>query len=77
MDELKKIYEIWNEEQDKYSVLKDEWGKLLETLYEYCAEKERETIMSIVLEYGVKIEQHAFIEGFKKAFRLLLDILKN
>lgn len=77
MKELEKIYEVWDEEQDKYSVLKDEWGKLLETLYEYCAEKERETIMSIVLEYGVKIERYAFIEGYKKAFRLFLDIMKN
>lgn len=77
MSEIKKIYEIWDEEQDTYSVLKGEWGKLLDVLYEHCSEEDRETIMSIVLEYGVKIEQHAFIGGFKKAFRLILDILKN
>lgn len=77
MKELEKIYEVWDEEQDKYSVLKDERGKLLGVLYEHCAEEDRETIMSIVLEYGVKIEKYAFIEGFKKAFRLFLDILKN
>ena len=77
MKELEKIYEVWDEEQDKYSVLKDEWGKLLGVLYEHCADEDRETIMSIVLEYGVKIEKYAFIEGFKKAFHLFLDILKN
>lgn len=77
MKELEKIYEVWDEEQDKYSVLKDEWGKLLGVLYKHCPEEDRETIMSIVLEYGVKIEQYAFIGGFKKAFRLFLDIVKN
>lgn len=77
MKELEKIYEVWDEEQNKYSILKDEWAKLLGVLYEHCSEEERETIMSIVLEYGVKIEQYAFIGGFKKAFCLFLDIVKN
>ena len=77
MKELEEIYEVWDENQDKYPLLRDEWAKLVGILYERCEEEQREEIMSIVVEYGAKIEKYAFIAGFKKAFHLLLDILKN
>ena len=77
MKELETIYEAWNEGQDRYSSSKAEWAKLMELLYKHCSDEEREQILSIVLDYGVKIEKHAFIEGLKKAFWILFDLLKN
>ena len=77
MIQLQKIYDGRSEEQNEYALLKKEWANLVTILYEQCAEDEREAIMSIVLEYGVKIEKYAFMAGYKKSFRLFLDILKN
>lgn len=77
MNELMKMYEIWNEEKTENPAVIKVWCNLLEMLYEVCSEKDRENLANYVMEYGRQIEKDAFLSGYIAAFNLWVDIVKN
>jgi hypothetical protein len=57
--------------------LKAKWEEIATYLYEHCSESVREDIMTFLLEYSHLSEQQAYAAGFRQAFQIWLDALRE
>lgn len=75
MDELTKLYNLWSENQTDNEKVKEAWKNIVQHLSKSCLAEEMDRITSEISEYSFKIENQAFIAGYRQAFLLMLEIL--
>lgn len=75
--EIKIIYEVWSEHQKERQAIRHKWCEVDKYLHENCSDSVREVIEGYLLEFGVLMEEKAFSEGDRAAFRLWLDVLNK
>lgn len=78
MNTLSKIFDAWHREQtlDNPEIHK-KWNEIMEYLYTNCSEKNKEDILTLLLDFSYLTEQQAYFAGFQQAFHLWLDSFKN
>ena len=70
MNQIEKLFELWNDEHDDSPSTQKLYCQLLEYLYENCSEHVLEEIASQVLDFTMQAEQDAYVAGFRECFAL-------
>lgn len=75
MNQIEKLFALWNDEHTDSTSTQKLYCQLLEYLYENCPEHILEEVLSQVLDFTIQAEQDAYVAGFRECFALWLAAL--
>ena len=77
MSEVEVVYECWSEFHKDDRKIIEKWNELEKYLQEQCSESVREKIETFLLDYGTAREHQGFLAGYKRAFRLWVEAMRE